>query len=89
MDEQAFRKTLAEEGYAEGRVVEWGPNHFNDTHVHDFSAKVLVLDGEITVACEDGRTTTCRAGDTFQLAAGTPHLERIGAAGVRFLSGRK
>jgi len=89
MDEQAFRKQLAEEGYSEPRLVEWEPGTFNDTHTHDFSAKVMVLDGEITVTCDDGRRTTCRAGDTFQLAAGTPHKEDIGAEGVRFLAGRK
>jgi quercetin dioxygenase-like cupin family protein len=89
MKEQAFRKLLAKEGYGEGAVRDWAAGTFNDTHSHDFSAKVLVLDGEITVTTADGRATTCRAGDTFQLAAGTPHQERVGPDGVRFLGGRK
>lgn len=88
MNEKSFRKRLQAEGYAEGPIIEWAPNTFNDTHTHEFSASVLVLDGEITVTTADG-ATTCRANDTFRLAAGTPHSEQVGPDGVRFLSGRK
>lgn len=88
MDEIGFKERLKRDGYAEGGIVEWAPNTFIDTHTHEFSASVLVLDGEITVKTADG-ATTCRKGDTFRLAAGTPHSEQVGPDGVRFLSGRK
>ncbi len=88
MDEAQFRTKLAQEGYAAGEVRDLAPGTIMDTHVHDFSAMILVLDGEITVTTEDG-DTTCRAGETFSLAAGIPHSERIGGDGVRFLAGRK
>jgi len=88
MNEKGFRQQLRADGYAEGSIVEWAPNTFNDRHTHEFSAAVLVLEGEITVTTDQG-ATTCRAGDTFRLAAGTPHVEQIGPAGVKFLSGRK
>jgi quercetin dioxygenase-like cupin family protein len=60
----------------------------NDTHSHDFDAALLVLSGNITVTTEQG-TTTCRAGDTFELDNGIPHTEHIGPDGVRFLVGRR
>lgn len=88
MDEHSFRERLKAEGYAAGPIIEWAPNTFNDTHTHEFSASILVLEGEITVTTPEG-ATTCRASDTFRLAAGTPHAEQVGPAGVRFLSGRK
>jgi len=88
MDEAQYRQELADGGYGEPNLVEWEANTVNDTHTHDFSAAILVLDGEITVTTDDGEVT-CRAGDTFSLAAGVPHAERIGADGVRFLAGRK
>lgn len=88
MDEAQFRTKLAQEGYEAGEVTDLAPGMTKDTHVHDFSAMILVLDGEITVMTEDG-DTTCGAGETFSLAAGIPHSERVGADGVRFLAGRK
>lgn len=88
MDEAQFRTKLAQGGYEVGEVTDLAPGATKDTHAHDFSAMILVLDGEITVTTADG-DTTCRAGETFSLAAGIPHSERIGADGVRFLAGRK
>ena len=88
MNEQRLRERLKAEGYAEGVLVEWPSNTFNDTHTHEFSACVLVLEGEITVTTAEG-ATTCRANDTFQLVAGTPHSEQVGPDGVKFLSGRR
>lgn len=88
MDEQSFTEQLKSEGYQPGVAVEWDPGTVNDTHAHAFSARLLILAGEITVTTAEG-ATTCRAGDTFRLAAGTPHEERVGPAGVRFLTGRK
>jgi len=89
MNEDEFRQRLSADGYAEPRLVEMSPNTFNDTHTHDFSAFLLLLDGEITVSTDEGRTVTCRPGDTFALPAHTPHTERVGSSGVRFLAGRR
>ncbi len=69
-------------------VIDWEADKFVDTHTHDFSASVLVLSGEMTVTTESG-ATTCRASDTDSLVAGTPHSEKVGPEGVRFLVGRK
>lgn len=88
MDEQAFRADLATRGYETFVTREWEPGLVNDTHTHDFTAAALVLDGEIRIETES-ETCVCRAGDTFELAAGIPHKEIIGPQGVTFLVGRK
>ncbi|MEQ9122203.1 MAG: cupin domain-containing protein, partial [Alphaproteobacteria bacterium] len=57
-------------------------------HTHDFDARVLVLDGEITNDREDG-ATTYRAGDAYSVPAATPHTETVGPSGVSYLAGRR
>lgn len=89
MDEATFRAKAESEGYGDFAIRDWEPGLTNDMHTHDFSASILVLEGELTVTCEDGSTKTCRAGDTNSLAAGIPHTELVGPEGVKFISGRK
>lgn len=88
MDEQAFKAAREAEGYNEFVVREWEAGKVVDDHTHDFSAAVLVLDGEITIDCGDG-PTTYRSGDSCAVAAGTVHNEAVGPAGVSFLVARK
>jgi quercetin dioxygenase-like cupin family protein len=87
MDEQAFRQKLEAAGCDEIAAVEWEANTINESHTHDFSASLMVLSGEMTVTSDSG-TTTCRAGDTFELAADMLHAETVGDEGIRFLVGR-
>jgi len=88
MDEAAFRAQLKAGGYEDMGVKEMAANHTEPTHTHEFDASILVLSGEISATLAD-RVVTCRAGDTFSLDANTPHAEKIGAEGVKFLVGRR
>ncbi len=88
MDEAAFREKMKQDGHGEVSLRDWAPNHFEDTHTHDFGASILVLDGEMSVTLAD-RVVTCRAGDTFSLDADISHAEQVGGEGVRFLACRK
>jgi quercetin dioxygenase-like cupin family protein len=88
MNETQFRDQLREQGYSEPMLVTKDALANTTEHTHDFSASALVLEGEINVVTASG-TTTCRAGDTFALASGTPHYERYGPDGARFLIGRR
>ena len=88
MDEQAYRAKVKDEGYGEPTLLDWEANLFVDTHSHDFDAAIFVLEGEITVTCDD-RTSTCKAGDNDGLEAGTPHKEQVGPEGVKFLAARR
>jgi quercetin dioxygenase-like cupin family protein len=88
MNQADFEKKLQAEGYGEmvDRRMEAG--HFNAEHVHEFDACVLVVEGEMTIA-RHGKPELFRAGDMCTMAAGTPHTEQCGAAGVRYLAGRR
>ena len=63
-------------------------NTFNDVHTHPFDARLFVTEGEMTVSFE-GSEKTCRAGDTFSLAANVPHTEKVGPDGVSYVAGRR
>ena len=88
MEEAEFRRQLEADGYTEIRLLDWPANTFNDTHTHDFDARVLIRAGEISVTTDAG-TVTCGPGDSNALSAGTPHTEMVGPDGVRFLAGTK
>ena len=88
MTEQEFRQALVADGFAEPVQVERDASYALGVHQHPFEAFAFITAGEITLDV-DGRRTTYRPGDTFRLAAGTPHLEAAGPNGVRYLSGRK
>ena len=88
MDENAFRRLLASQGYTETKEFIMEPNAFNDTHTHERDGCALVLDGEILLTTEAGDRTCC-VGDTSTLAAHEPHAEKAGPDGVRLLIGLK
>ncbi|MGH7038178.1 MAG: cupin domain-containing protein [Stellaceae bacterium] len=88
MDRKEFEAELQAEGYRETTMRDMPANHENPEHAHPFDARLLILDGEMTIACAGGERTY-RAGDTFAMAAGRRHAELAGAAGVRYLAGRR
>jgi quercetin dioxygenase-like cupin family protein len=83
-----FEARLRREGYGEVVTAEMKPGERRAEHAHDYEVEALVLDGEITLAC-DGEERSYRAGDIFRMAAGRPHEERVGEKGVRYLVGRR
>lgn len=87
MDRATFEAELVRDGYAV-RESSLPANHNNADHVHDFDARLFVLSGEISVT-HGGKTETCRAGDSFALAANTVHFERVGPEGVAYVAGRR
>ena len=88
MQQPDFEAMLAEEQFGEVMTVERKANASVDTHTHPFDAKALVLEGELSIGWE-GREQLYRAGDIFHLAAHTPHTERYGPEGVKYVVGRK
>jgi quercetin dioxygenase-like cupin family protein len=90
MNRVEFETKLAAEGYSEVVDREMAASETNREHSHEFDALLLILDGEMTVAC-NGKPMTFRAGDTCTMPAGTPHTEKYGAgtAGVHYLAGRR
>lgn len=88
MDRTAFEAALASEGY-EIRSVTMQPNAVNPTHVHPFDARLLVIDGAMTIERENAPTQTYRTGETFEMPNGTSHSEAAGEAGATYVAGRR
>lgn len=85
---QAFAASLRSEGFAEPVLVRREAGGSLDIHTHPFTAKALILEGEIRINV--GQTERLyKAGEVFFLAADTPHAEYYGAQGVAYLVGRK
>jgi quercetin dioxygenase-like cupin family protein len=88
MDRTAFENGLREQGYGEVVDRRMQPREVNRTHAHEFDARLLVLEGAMTIASEGGERTY-RAGEIFEMPAGRPHSETAGTDGVRYLAGRR
>jgi quercetin dioxygenase-like cupin family protein len=88
MDRTTFETELDAQGYAEIVDRRMEPNAINPEHAHEFDARLLILEGAMTIAA-DGAERTYRAGDTFAMAAGRRHAEHAGADGTRYLAGRR
>jgi quercetin dioxygenase-like cupin family protein len=88
MDRTVFETELREQGYAEVVDRRMEPDVLNPEHDHEFDARLLILEGAVTIAAE-GTEKTYRAGDTFTMSAGCRHSERSGPDGTRYLAGRR
>ncbi|MGA8759788.1 MAG: hypothetical protein WB611_26415 [Stellaceae bacterium] len=88
MDRTVFETELRAQGYAEIVDRRMERDALNPEHAHEFDARLLVLEGAMTIAAE-GTERTYRAGDTFTMCAGCRHSERSGPDGARYLAGRR
>jgi mannose-6-phosphate isomerase-like protein (cupin superfamily) len=87
MTRAEFEAGLARDGF-ELREGEIKPNIHREAHAHEFDARVLVLDGSITLVFGTDRVTY-GPGDWCNVPAGTMHEEHTDGAGVRYVSGRR
>jgi mannose-6-phosphate isomerase-like protein (cupin superfamily) len=87
MNRAEFEADLRREGY-EVREGEIKPNEHRAVHAHDFDARLLVLDGSITLVFGEDRRLY-GPGDACNVPAGTMHEEHTEADGVRYLAGRR
>ncbi len=87
MTRAEFEADLRGEGYAvsEGEIQ---PNIHRDAHAHGFDARLLVLDGSITLVFGEDRVTY-GPGNSCSVPAGTMHEEHTEAEGVRYIAGRR
>ena len=88
MNQADFEAQLRRDGFDEIVTAELKPNETRDTHAHDYEVCALVLEGGITLTC-DGEARAYKAGEIFTMAAGRPHIEQVGATGIRYLAGRR
>lgn len=88
MDESVFREHLARDGFDKVGVVKWEAGKASEGHVHDFDVFGMLLEGAMTVET-DVAAMACQPGDTFEVAANTPHTETVGVDGATVLIGRR
>jgi quercetin dioxygenase-like cupin family protein len=88
MDRTAFETALRAQGYGEVVDRRMEPGAVNPTHAHEFDARLLVLEGAMTIGTEEGERTY-RAGESFAMPAGRRHSETAGPEGARYLAGRR
>jgi len=88
MTREEFAAAARAEGYDE--IVEREmPAGFRDPeHQHAFDARILVAEGEFTITM-GGATRRYRAGERFDVPAGTPHAEAVGNEPLRFTVARR
>jgi quercetin dioxygenase-like cupin family protein len=86
MDRAAFQAGLARDGY-QAAERSMAANVVHEEHAHGFDARLLILQGEMTIVCGAERHTY-RAGETFDMPAGRRHSEHVGPEGVTYVAGR-
>ena len=88
MDRTQFEADAQHQGYQEMIDRRMGADEINPEHSHEFDARLLVLEGEITITC-GGQERLYRAGDVYAITSGRLHTERSGNEGVRYLAARR
>ena len=88
MSRNDFVQELDAQGFPEPVTVDKVPNGGIGPHRHEFEAKALILEGEITLEV-DGQKRLYRPGEVFHLMLNQLHAEQYGPQGVRYLAGRK
>ena len=88
MDRATFEASLTHDGF---EIVSrtMAPSAVNPEHAHEFDARLLVVDGAMTIARDGAPTRTYQVGETFEMPAGCRHSETAGAAGVTYVAGRR
>lgn len=88
MNQHDFEAALKAENYPEIVNISKEVGYEMGEHSHAFDAYALILQGDITLTV-NGVANTYKAGETFRLAANTPHQESAISQGVNYLVGRR
>ena len=85
---ETFSTQARAEGFDEVIERHWEPDTVLDTHTHPFSAKALVVQGQLWLTV-NGQTQALQRGDWFEVPQGVPHDERYGNEGATFWVARR
>jgi quercetin dioxygenase-like cupin family protein len=88
MDRTTFEAELTRDGF-EIVSISMQPDAINPEHVHPFDARVLVVEGAMTVDREDTGARMFQPGEHFELPAGCRHSEAAGGDGASYVAGRR
>lgn len=87
MDRQTFEDELRRDGYEVFGSTTPGAKT-NPDHSHPFDARVLVVEGALTLRTQ-GTLRTYRAGEHFSMMRGCVHSESYGPEGAVTVVGRR
>ncbi len=88
MNEKELENLLKDEGFSGIFAHTDRPDAYYPDHTHSGVTAHIVLEGEITMRGE-GVTKTYKAGERFDVPAGSVHSARIGPSGCRYMIGGK
>lgn len=88
MNESQFRQRAQEQGHGDVQFKDYVPHHDGPLHAHGFSVMLLVVQGQFSLAFEDGQTDY-RPGEICELAANVIHTERAGPNGASVLLAKR
>lgn len=83
-----FESALQKAGFRDIATRSLDRRPSNGEHVHDYFVRGLVTAGEFIIT-SNGIADSYKAGDVFEVAAGLPHSEVVGADGTCITTGRK
>lgn len=84
-----FEGSALAQGFNEAVVRQWAPLTVVDVHSHPFTAKALVVQGDMWLTIGSGDTRHLRSGDTFEIDRDVPHDERYGSEGATYWAARR
>lgn len=87
-DFNSFRQTALDQGFDEVSERSWAPGQELSTHTHPFSARGLVVRGEMWLT-RGGEAQHLQPGDKFELVRDEPHAERYGPEGATYWVARR
>lgn len=87
-DFDSFSRQAHAEGFDEVIERVWAPGTVLETHAHPFSAKALIVQGQLWLTV-NGQTKALQKGDWFEVPQGVPHNERYGDEGATFWVARR
>lgn len=88
MDISAFEASLLADDYTTVAHIHRAAGYSLDEHAHPFDACAFITEGAIMLTI-NGCAHTYQAGEIFQLATGTSHVESAAPDGVHYLFGRR
>jgi mannose-6-phosphate isomerase-like protein (cupin superfamily) len=78
-----FKEEKLAQGYREVLERRWEPHTENEFHHHDFTADVIVIEGEFWLTI-GGKTKHFIPGESFHVPAHIKHKEKYGPEGCVF-----
>ena len=86
---QEFEGNALAQGFDEAVERKWAPLTVVGVHSHPFTAKAVVVQGDMWLTIGSGDTRHLRPGDTFEIDRDVTHDERYGAEGAIFWVARR